>query len=444
MGQGMRKILAIPREKQAIKCSGTRRRAVLLCLSYLLCISCGGTSAPDAQPVYRFENGNWYNGTSFEKVDVFVVDGILRRTSPEETDHTIDLDNGYVVPAFGEAHSHRPASVDRALDDNEFFLSSGIYYVMNHGSLSKYRDGIVEKLEAADRIDATFANAILSSSQSHSVELWQRLINRGAFPDTTLDDLEGQAYFIIETAEDLQTKWPEILASGPDFIKIMLQHSDEHQIRRRKKIYFGHSGLDPALIPNIVERAHAAGLRVSAHIESAADFRSAVEAGVDIVAHLPGYDVAMDDDIARYRLSSSDAEMAKTKDVVVLTTTLLSSDRAEDEPERLDRMMQNHAENLRLLRAAGVRLGVGSDQFSKNSIDELMNLASLEIFDNSTLLDLISSVTPRVIFPDRKIGSLADGAEANFLVLGGNPLDAIENIRFIQMQVKDGVLLSSK
>jgi imidazolonepropionase-like amidohydrolase len=198
------------------------------------------------------------------------------------------------------------------------------------------------------------------------------------------------------------------------------------------------------LIPDIVERAHAAGLRVSAHIESAADFRLAVEAGVDIVAHLPGYDVAMDDDIARYRLSSSDAEMAKTKDVVVLTTTLLSSDRAEDEPGRLGRMMQNHAENLRLLHAAGVRLGVGSDQFSKNSIDELMNLASLEVFDNSTLLDLISSETPRAIFPNRKIGSLADGAEANFLVLGGNPLDAIENIRFIQTQVKDGVLLPSK
>jgi hypothetical protein len=234
MGQGMGKILALPREKQAIKCSGTRRRAVLLCLSSLLCTSCGGTSAPDAQPVYKFENGNWYNGTSFEKVDVYVVDGILRRTPPEEADHTIDLDNGYVVPAFGEAHSHRPASVDRALDDSEFFLSSGIYYVMNHGSLSKYRDGIVEKLEDADRIDAIFANAILSSSQSHSVELWQRLINRGAFPDTTLDDLEGQAYFIIESANDLQTKWPEILASGPDFIKIMLQHSDEYQTRQRQ------------------------------------------------------------------------------------------------------------------------------------------------------------------------------------------------------------------
>jgi len=434
----------LPREKQAIKGSGTRPRVVLLWLSYFLCISCGDTSAPDSQLVYRFENGNWYNGTSFEKVDVYVVDGILRRRPHEETDHTIDLGNGYVVPAFGEAHSHRPASVDRALEDNEFFLASGIYYVMNHGSLSKYRDRIVENLHGAGRIDATFANAILSSPQSHSVELWQRLVNRGAFPGTTLDDLEGEAYFIIETAEDLQTKWPEILASGPNFIKIMLQHSDEYQIRRRAKIYFGHSGLDPMLVPDIVKRAHAAGLRVSAHIESAADFRSAVEAGVDIIAHLPGYDVAMDDDIARYRLSSSDAEMAKRNDVVVLTTTLLSLDRAEDEPERLNRMMQNHADNLRLLHGVGVRLGVGSDQFSKNSIDELMNLASLSIFDNSTLLDLISSETPRAIFPDRKIGSLADGAEASFLVLGGNPLDAIENIRTIRMRVKDGELLPSK
>lgn len=423
---------------------GNRAFAASIFFSALFLVSCNATVAPGPLPTYKFENGNWYNGRSFEKIQVYAIDGTLSRRRPEAIDDVIDLNDGYVIPALGDAHSHRPSSVDRALDDSEFFLASGIFYVMNHGSLAKYYTGMVEKLEIDGRIDATFANAILSSSQSHSVELWQRLVNRGAFPDTTLDNLDGEAYFIIETTEDLERKWPEILASRPDFIKIMLQYADEYPIRRHDIEYFGHSGLDPMLVPEIVKRAHAEGLRVSAHIESASDFRVAVANGVDIVAHLPGYDVSMDDDIARYSLSEDDAAIAAKKDVIVLTTTLLSVDRAESEPARLQRMLRNHAENLRLLSDAGVRLGVGSDQFSKNSIDELLNLASLGVFDNGMLLKLICCITPRAIFPNREVGSLADGAEASFLVLDGNPLDAIENITKIRMRVKDGVLLPSQ
>ena len=405
-------------------------------------INFGGSAiSAELLPSYKFENGNWYDGESFKKEVVYVANGIISRVSPGPVDHVIDLNNAYVVPAFGEAHSHRPANVERVLQDNEFFLGAGIFYVMNHGSLSKYHATLVDQLSLPGRIDATFSNAIVSSSQSHSVDLWQRLLDRGAFPDTSLEDLDGEAFIIIDTAADLQRRWPEVLASRPEFIKIMLQHSDEYEIRHSDIQYFGDSGLDPALIPDIVERAHSEGLRVSAHIESAADFRAAVTAGVDVIAHLPGYDVALDDDIARYRLSPDDAELAASRDVVVLTTTLLSMDRAELEPERLKRMVQNHIENLRLLNDADVRLGVGSDQFSKNSIDELINLASLGVFDNATLLNMISSVTPLAIFPDRQIGSLADGAEANFLILDSNPLDDIGNVKNIRMRVKDGIFL---
>ncbi len=50
---------------------------------------------------------------------------------------------------------------------------------------------------------------------------------------------------------------------------------------------FGAKGLDPALVPIIVDKAHAAGLRVITHIENAADFHNALVAGVDIIGHTP-------------------------------------------------------------------------------------------------------------------------------------------------------------
>lgn len=38
-----------------------------------------------------------------------------------------------------------------------------------------------------------------------------------------------------------------------------------------------------------MRRAHQAGLRVSTHIETAADFHHALVAGVDEIAHMPGF-----------------------------------------------------------------------------------------------------------------------------------------------------------
>ena len=312
---------------------------------------------------------------------------------------------------------------------------------MNHGSIARYHEELSDKLSTSETIDAIFSNGILSSPQSHSVELWQRLLGRGAFPDIDLQELDGEAYYVIESAADLHRRWPEILATSPDFLKIMLQHSEEHELRRNDRRYFGHSGLNPSLVVDIINQAHKAGLRVSAHIETAEDFRVAIAAGADIIAHLPGYDVELDDDIRRYQLSSDDAHAAAEKDAVVLTTTLLSRDRAEGQPEKLNRMMKNHRENLRLLSEAGVRIGIGSDQFSKHAVDELMNLASLDFFDNETLLNMICVVTPLAIFPERRVGGFVDGAEASFLVLDENPLDDIANILGISLRVKDGVFL---
>ena len=51
--------------------------------------------------------------------------------------------------------------------------------------------------------------------------------------------------------------------------------------------------------------------------------------------------------------------------------------------------------------------------------------------------------TPRAIFPHRKIGRLADGYEASFIVLGGNPFDSFDALRDIRLRVKQGCVLRS-
>jgi imidazolonepropionase-like amidohydrolase len=46
--------------------------------------------------------------------------------------------------------------------------------------------------------------------------------------------------------------------------------------------------------------------------------------------------------------------------------------------------------------------------------------------------------TAFTIFPNRKIGYLKDGYEANFLVLTGNPLTDFANVKTIDLRIKRG------
>ena len=81
-------------------------------------------------------------------------------------------------------------------------------------------------------------------------------------------------------------RWPDILAGKPDFLKIYLERSEHHTARRNDAASYGKRGLDPTLVSAIVERAHAAGLRVAAHVTSRYDFRATLEADVDEIQRL--------------------------------------------------------------------------------------------------------------------------------------------------------------
>ena len=85
--------------------------------------------------------------------------------------------------------------------------------------------------------------------------------------------------------------------------------SEDFEGKRKKipDIRLGSIGLDAKLVPKIVEKAHAAGLRVSAHVDMVTDYRIALAAGVDEMAHLPGYYVEAGEPVEKYLLTEIDA-----------------------------------------------------------------------------------------------------------------------------------------
>ncbi|HEV8392667.1 MAG TPA: hypothetical protein VGQ37_00275 [Vicinamibacterales bacterium] len=392
-----------------------------------------------------FVNGRVFNGQGFVDQPLYVTaDGLFSRARPSDAE-VVDLAGGYVIPPLGEGHNH---NVDTEGAINRY-LRAGIFYVSNPNSHPGQHSKLPARLNSPTGVDVQLAGGGLTSTGGHPWFVVQRNIDRKIWTEA---DGEGAFYHAIDSADDLAKKWPAILAARPDFIKIYLLYSEEFARRRDDRAFIGWRGLDPALVPLIVQRAKASGLRVFAHVETAADFRAAVRGGVDVVAHLPGFRPSLAErpfypNLDAHRLTAADAQEAAQRRVTVVTTVcdlLEATERGllgftPSDSEAFRALVRG---NLSVLKAAGVSMAFGSDSYGQTSEAEVRTIGALDVFSPLEVLRIWSVATPTMIFPTRKIARLEPGYEASFLVLDGDPTRSSENLFRIVTRVKQGVVLS--
>jgi hypothetical protein len=383
-----------------------------------------------------FTNGRWFDGRGFVAMTMHTVDGRLSLRQPDTVERAIDLSGLYVVPPFGDAHNHNLNSRDDGPEAIRRYLAAGVFYVLNPNNLPTLASGLQPLLNTPASVDAAFAHGGITGSGGHPIAIYERLAEQALLSGFTSSQLADEAYYIVDSLDDLERKWPRILSRKPDLIKTFLLFSEERgePVRRTRLV-----GLDPVILPEIVRRAHQAGRRVAVHVETAADFHYAVHAGVELVAHLPGHSYRVGYGHETYEINPADARLAGDRDAIVVTTARLA--RRIKDPERVERALDVQRHNIRLLLSCGVRVVIGSDNYSDTSQAEVDHLYGLDILDNLALLRMWCRDTPLAIFPDRRIGELSDGYEASFLALGGNPLDAWRHVTNIRLRVKQGQLL---
>src|SRR5215203_1317366 len=418
----------------------------LTCLTFLVLACHHAAPAGSVQKVYELKNGQWLGADGFRAGTRYVIDGRLTQRHPRNVDSVIDLAGRWVVPPFGEAHNHNvdystPTRTDSLI---RRYLRDGVFYVKNPGNLPRGRDSLVGRVNVPRGVDAVFANGLLTATGGHPTGLYRRNLARGVM---TAADGDGGFLWILDSLPDVERKWTRIVAGRPDFIKVILVHSEEYARRRTDSAYFNWRGIDPALVPEVVRRAHAAGLRVSAHVETSADFHAALAGGVDEINHIPGFrgdEHTRITEPARYEVTEADAKLAAARGVWVVTT--LSGFTAYDlhGPDSLTRRAADAllGRNLRVLHDAGVHLAVGSDSYRDDSVQEAAYLATLGVFTPLELLRVWSEATPRAIFPRRRVGCLEDGCEASLLVLAADPSADFANTRRIALRMKDGSVLT--
>jgi hypothetical protein len=416
------------------------RKALLLAV--LLATFSAHAQLPAPAHNYEFSNGNWFDGQKFVRRTFYTAGNRLTGKRPAHVDRVFDLSGKYVVPPFGEAHNHNLdwSSDERFAQVNKMYLDAGIFYVKNPNSLLRSKEPTSARINLPTSVDGILSNGGLTGSGGHPIEIVTP--QRGFKPD----DGEGGFYYVIDNKADLERKWPTIKAGKPDFIKTYLLYSEEFEKRKNDKAYDGWKGLDPAVLPAIVQKAHRDGLRVSTHVESAVDFHNAVIAGVDEINHLPGFrpdrnDIANYQNLAPYRISEADAKLAGQKQIVVVTTVGETAEQTFNEriPEAARLAVRSMlVQNLQLLHKHHVAIAIGSDSFRQTALPEALSLARMKAFDNLTLLKIWCETTAATIFPKRKIGHLKEGYEANFLVLTGDPLADFANVKTIELRIKQG------
>lgn len=407
------------------------KRSVLF-VAFLICTSAGADQLAPRQERTAYVGAMVWDGERFRPRDLVVEGDRIIDAPASSANHRVELNGDYVVPPFCEAHNHNLGTPDENEASIARYLREGIFYVGILSNLPAITDPIRHKYNTPTSVDVIFANGPLTATGGHPIRLREILLERGAYPGFTRETLPGQGYFIIDSEADLQRHWPTIASQRPKFIKIVLAFSEEFARRRDDSAFFGRKGLDPALVPRVVDRAHEHGLRVFAHVESGHDFHVAVAAGVDVVVHLPGND----DPTA---IDPADARLAAERDVVVMTTAMLI-----ERPSRAARrpaLREAQISNLRLLRDAGVTLAAGSDEYGETSSAEISYLRTLGVFSDIELLRMWTTNCARTLFPDRRVGGLDPGDEASFLALGADPLANFDAVRNIRLRVKQGAAL---
>ncbi|MEM1133573.1 MAG: amidohydrolase family protein [Pseudomonadota bacterium] len=392
-----------------------------------------------ALPQYRLDNGLWFNGETFEPQTAYVIGNSLQ-FSPSETEAAdiIDLDGAYVVPPFCEAHNHNIGGrADGVEEVVQAYLNNGIFYAMMPGSFALYREQIADKINKPDSVDVVFANNGLTGSGGHPRKLREFLKRRyGRYPEFTNATFADKGYFEADTLDEVYEKWALILAEKPDFIKVMLLYSEEYQERKDDPEYYGLRGLNPEFLPEVVRLAQAENLRVAVHVNTDFDMAMALRAGVDIIAHMPSYRSPL-------QLSDETIALAKETNAIVVTTLSLAKRFEQRDPESYAATIAAQRDNLKRAHAAGVNLVIGSDNTRGTSRGEAEHIASLDVLDNRTLLNMWTTRCAEAVFPGRKIGRLIDGYEASFVVLEGDPLADFDNTGRISLRMKEGQLLGS-
>jgi imidazolonepropionase-like amidohydrolase len=223
---------------------------------------------------------------------------------------------------------------------------------------------------------------------------------------------------------ELRSKVAENHEHGADWIKIMVTGGFTSGSGSPYESQFSSEDLR-----TVVHHAHRRSLRVAAHAHGTHGIRAAVQAGVDTVEHCTwfvpnGFDA--DEDVMAALARSGSPVCPTVNSRARLATGALP--------------WAARLQHLERMRAAGVRLVVGTDSGIGNNPHDAY-AAALDCYRDLGLtpLDVLELATYRsaqVVAPHLRVGAVAAGMAADVIAVPGDPvadLQVLQDVRFVMI-----------
>ena len=401
-------------------------------------------------PVLVLRGGTLFDGTGADPVpDAIVVlrgDRIVevgpaaKVQVPPNPARVIDVTGGWILPGLIDLHLH--FTQQRGDDFQRYRDSPAAAAIRGVLLASQLIDGGITAARDVGTLDDV-ALKIKEAAQRHMIDsprvFWAgKLIGtRGGHGDETTQTASG-------LPKSLEPSGRHRVANGPGDWRLAVRE----QIRMGADLVKLTAPFTKEEVAAAVDEAHMHGIRVTA--DAFGDYVTwAVEAGIDAIEHplaIPAGTVTL---------------MAKAGTAFVPTMTAfynptkLGYPSAQIPPggffytmsRRFSMTHEDNMETLRRARAAGVKVGIGTDIPFENErrypgdYFQEMRFFKEAGYTNEELLLIATRNGGEILGIPDMLGTLEPGKLADVLVVGGDPLADIENLRKTRLVIADGRVL---